>query len=738
MSATAAQAASKPTVAELAELATKKREASAAPAVAPCEAGTTAARLSVFHRITHKAPSGEITMRDFVGSIRDGTHAEAVGKVRTALAHARGEGLPPDEIKKRVNPVKKRELEAGTLSGRVTNGNREQAFQEGRFEHSGWLQIDIDAADLAGADGEEVRDRIGKDPHILAAALSPTGEGVKAIMRIPVCETPDEHKRAFLAADAYMLATYGLSLDKSTKDPGRVCYVTHDPQATSNGATVPLEVAKWAPEELAEVPRPTPAAKREAPRAGTTPATPGAIILRTGNGTRETTPEDVRDMLAAIPPRPAYDVWLRIASAVWDATDEATGTALLNEWSPEEKPGEYAEKFKYRLADVRTGTLVMLAKEHGWTPPRSDGKADKGKSKGGDREPADPDAFREMLRTRQFVAAIVPPRPVPILMLGDKVISTPGNLTNIQAQAKAGKSAVVGAIIAAMFNGNRQGADTLEFSAENEAGKLVLHFDTEQSRFDHDALIRRAMTRARVDEPPPWFHSYCLTDLAVLNRRAVINCALNDSAGAGVFAVIIDGMADLCCDPNDAEESFGLVDALHAAAIKHDCAIVTVVHENPGSMEGKMRGHLGSQLERKAETPLRLAKDAANGITTIWTERARHCHIPKEQGYCFSWSDTQGMHVSRGRAGTIKATEKREKLTEMAKAAFGTDATLSNAALLGRICDVENVKESTAKTRIKNCLAEGIMGKTAGGSYMLIAPVESGEGQGSKSGHNES
>jgi hypothetical protein len=326
--------------------------------------GGASARLSVFRTHKCQAPTGETTVREFVDRIKDGTHAAAVGKVRTALALARGEGLPPDEIKKRVAPLKA-ELEAVTLSGRVTTGDRAQAFQEGRFEHSGWLQIDIDSPDLGGADSEKVRDLIGEDPHILAAALSPTGEGVKAIMRGPVCETPAAHLRFFLGASAYMLATYGLQIDKNTKDPGRVCYVTHDPQVTWNGKSVPLAVDEWLPEELDQPPRKTPAT----PRAGTAPTNPNGPILRNGNGTRETTPEDVRAMLAVIPPRPDYDVWLRIASAVWDVTDEATGSAILNEWSPEEKPGEYAEKFKHRLTEVHIGTLIKLAKEHGYRQP---------------------------------------------------------------------------------------------------------------------------------------------------------------------------------------------------------------------------------------------------------------------------------------------------------------------------------------------------------------------------------
>ena len=44
----------------------------------------------------------------------------------------------------------------------------------------------------------------------------------------------------------------------------------------------------------------------------------------------------------------------------------AEGAALLNSWSPEEKPGEYAEKHKTRLHQIGAGTLIHLARQHGF------------------------------------------------------------------------------------------------------------------------------------------------------------------------------------------------------------------------------------------------------------------------------------------------------------------------------------------------------------------------------------
>ena len=329
--------------------------------------------------------------------------------------------------------------------------------------------------------------------------------------------------------------------------------------------------------------------------------------------------------------------------------------------------------------------------------------------------------IRTVLAERAFNFALAPIPPYPILKLCDRIISTPGNLTGVQAGAKAGKTAMIGAILAAVLNGNRQGPDTLGFSAENIDAKAVLHFDTEQSRYDHDALIRRAMKRAQVNEPPAWLLSYCLTDLPIGERRDAVEVAIRDAAAdhGGIFLIVIDGVADLCVDPNDPAESFGLVGRLHTLAIEHDCAIVVVLHENPGSMDGKMRGHLGSQLERKAETPLRLSKDAATGISTVWSDRARHCHLPREQGMCFQWSDTAGMHVSCGTAREIKASARQEKFRDEAEGAFGDADKLSYSDLVARITETVGVVPKTAEKRVKTYVADGLVLKSTEGIYSL-------------------
>jgi hypothetical protein len=76
--------------------------------------------------------------------------------------------------------------------------------------------------------------------------------------------------------------------------------------------------------------------------------------------------EEIKKMLSAIPPRPDYDTWMRIASAVWSVLGMTEGARLLHQWSPEEKEGEYAGKHKVRLKQVGIGTLINIAKDHGF------------------------------------------------------------------------------------------------------------------------------------------------------------------------------------------------------------------------------------------------------------------------------------------------------------------------------------------------------------------------------------
>jgi len=248
-----------------------------------------------------------------------------------------------------------------------------------------------------------------------------------------------------------------------------------------------------------------------------------------------------------------------------------------------------------------------------------------------------------------------------VLKLNGVIVCTAGNLTAVVAPSGVGKSAAIGATIAAFCVTGTDDVDTLGFEGPNYEKLPVLHFDTEQSESDFQKLIHRSMRRAEIDALPDWLKSFHLTGKSAGEARHLVEAAISHYGRkhGSLHAVIIDGWADLVVDPNDTAECFPFIARMHMLAIKYKCSIIGVVHLNPGS-EAKIRGHLGSQIERKAETVLQLSMDD-DLITAIWASKKRGAPLRKEDGPRFKWNDSRQMHTTMGDWREQKAKDREEK-----------------------------------------------------------------------------
>jgi len=333
---------------------------------------------------------------------------------------------------------------------------------------------------------------------------------------------------------------------------------------------------------------------------------------------------------------------------------------------------------------------------------------------------SDSNTLAEKLEARLYSPTVKPTEPTSRYFIAGTGICTPDNLTTISAHAKAGKSAVKGAMIASTFA--EAGADCLGFKSENPLGFAVVDLDTEQSPFDHWHVLEQARRRARAASVPPWVQSY---RLAGLNSSDVwdavrITVELAAKKFGGVHSVFVDGIADAAHDVNDSAEAGDLVAEIHRLAIELNCPIIAIIHVNPGSDTGKTRGHLGSQLERKSETNLRLEKDEA-GVTVIWADKNRRAPIPKATAPRFSWCDQTGMHVS------VESRQNSREAAEIQNLQIEADAVFAAAgktAICYRefITFLENevhVSKSTAKRRLVQMLRTGVITKELTGIYAL-------------------
>lgn len=241
------------------------------------------------------------------------------------------------------------------------------------------------------------------------------------------------------------------------------------------------------------------------------------------------------------------------------------------------------------------------------------------------------------------------PKPDRIYSISGVTVCTPGNLTTIYSQAKTGKSSFIAAMISATMTNPTAGHDTLGVEGPNYAKHAVVHFDTEQSPYDWQQLVRSSLRRAGLPKPPPWLMSFTIAGMEANKAEQFVHAALRLSAKihGGIHSVFIDGIADLVNDPNSPDECFPLIARLHAEAIQHSTAIINILHLNPTAKDksDKGRGHLGSQLERKCESNLTLKKDGE--VTVVVAEgRQRGQPLMPDKSPAFRWSNDAQMHVT--------------------------------------------------------------------------------------------
>ncbi len=304
----------------------------------------------------------------------------------------------------------------------------------------------------------------------------------------------------------------------------------------------------------------------------------------------------------------------------------------------------------------------------------------------------------DSLQSRAFDARRRPDAPEPIFTLGGKTIATPGNIQVLTGREKAGKSRILSAMLASTFGAM---GDTLCFKADNRHGKQLVYLDCEQSEFDFDRLIRGALRRAKIEEPPSWFSAYHFTGMTPEEIRLHVRRFLRDAeSGRGTFAIVIDGFADMVRSPNDEEETFELVRELHELAIRHKTAIMGVLHQNPGTEKG--RGHLGSQLQRKAETVIQLDREGE----TIFchTSHARGAPIFRGNALRFGWDDDIKDFSTMSSVAEVKLEQKADQMTELMLQIAEGDLmkTWRHGELVAALSGLTGKSESTAKRWVQD------------------------------------
>ncbi len=119
-------------------------------------------------------------------------------------------------------------------------------------------------------------------------------------------------------------------------------------------------------------------------------------------------------------------------------------------------------------------------------------------------------------------------------------------------------------------------------------------------------------------------------------EAAYQDCGTGYLQYTGIGLVIIDGIRDMVYDINSPSESTRIISKLMQWTDDRQIHIHTILHQNKG--DENARGHIGTELNNKAETVLLVEKDKRNGdISTCFSHAhpgngLRAFRIPHQRG----------------------------------------------------------------------------------------------------------
>ncbi len=299
-------------------------------------------------------------------------------------------------------------------------------------------------------------------------------------------------------------------------------------------------------------------------------------------------------------------------------------------------------------------------------------------------------------------------------------LGTQDNLFCITGGEGTGKSNYIAAILAGTLGTERLDAEqTLGLEVTpNPKGLAVLHYDTEQSEAQLHKNLGKTLRRASLTSVPDFYHSLYLASLSRKDRLKLIRESMDlfHHKHGGIHLVVIDGIADLIRSANDETESIAIVDELYRLAGIYNTCIICVLHFVPNGI--KLRGHIGSELQRKAAGILSIEKDENPEFSVVKALKVRDGSPLDVPMTLFGWDKALDMHVYRGeKSKEDKDKRKSNELHTVIREAFRSATRLSYQQLCEILMRELDIKDRTAKKYIAYMKEQGILIQDSQGNY---------------------
>jgi hypothetical protein len=248
-----------------------------------------------------------------------------------------------------------------------------------------------------------------------------------------------------------------------------------------------------------------------------------------------------------------------------------------------------------------------------------------------------------------------PENEINALYVNSKLVGSLGNIITITGKPKSRKTTFLHSFIASFLSGK------IIFNSEaiRPDGVNIALIDTEQSKSDLFKGIKRIKGMAGIKKLPSYFKVYQNRPLqSYENRQFLQRVVLED---AKLKIIFIDGMLDFVADMNNIEEASDLLFLLQKICFENNILIICILHENKAS--NYTLGHVGSFLERKSQSLLRVEKNEAGSTLSSVYMRSDEDFYPISIYYNYNSESYQvNTNVVRDTIKTAKELTQGELL----------------------------------------------------------------------------
>jgi len=156
--------------------------------------------VTIYPKVYGKQDPTHITLHTALERVRTGAkNIDLIGKLRSG-----------DKSQKKELPIV------------CFSGTFKERSDESMIDHSSFIVIDFDHVDV-----EHVKALLCMDSYVYSCWVSPSGDGLKALIRI---SHPERHRDHFRAISIYFDKAYGLEVDASGINESRACFESYDPE----------------------------------------------------------------------------------------------------------------------------------------------------------------------------------------------------------------------------------------------------------------------------------------------------------------------------------------------------------------------------------------------------------------------------------------------------------------------------------------------------------------------------